>query len=177
MLSDDKPLVYWDACVPLSYINEYQDRMPDIQGLLHRSGKDFYLLTSILSIAEVAFAASEQGHKQLDPAQDERINALWRPGSPIQLVEIYQLIIEEAKALMRAAIPNGWSLKPPDAIHLATADKWKVAQFHTYDPALKKYEAITKTHFPIDAPLASQPFLSLSATSTDNEDMNAKQTS
>jgi predicted nucleic acid-binding protein len=161
MLSDDKPWLYWDACVPLSYINEYADRIPDIEGLLQRSGKDFYIVTSILSIAEVAFASSEQGHKTLDPAQEEKINKLWQVGSPIQMIELYHLIVEKAKGLMRAAIPRGWVLTPIDAIHLATADQWKVAEFHTYDLRLKKYQAITETHFPIDIPRAPQPVLAL----------------
>ena len=56
MLSDDKPKIYWDACVPLSYINGYTDRLSDIEGLMQRSGQDFYLITSIFSIVEVAFA-------------------------------------------------------------------------------------------------------------------------
>ncbi len=170
MLSDGKPLIYWDACVPLSYINEYADRLPDIEGLMKRSGKDFHIITSILSITEIAFAAVEQTGRSLDSEQEEKINKLWRQGSPIQLVEFFQLIAEKAKALMRSALAQGWSLKPADAIHLATADHFKVSQFHTYDPALQKYQAITEMHFPIDAPAASQPTLLLTGTESSGEE-------
>ena len=62
--------------------------MPDIEGLMQRSGKDFHIITSIFSITEVAFAQVEQGQHALDPVQEERINKLWRKGSPIQLVEL-----------------------------------------------------------------------------------------
>jgi predicted nucleic acid-binding protein len=158
MLSD-KPILYWDACVPLSYINGHTDRLPDIEGLMQRSGKDFQIITSILSITEVAFANVEQGQKKLDPEQEEKISKLWRFGSPIQLVELFQLITEKARTLMRTAITKGWSLKPADAIHLATADHYQVTQFHTYDPALAKYKEITVTHFSIGAPEAKQPVL------------------
>jgi predicted nucleic acid-binding protein len=164
MLNDGKPIFYWDACIPLSYINGYADRLPDIEGLMQKSGKDFHIISSIFSITEVAFAQVEQGQKQLDPAQEEKINKLWRKGSPIQLVELFQTIAEDARALMRTALTKGWSLKPSDAIHLATADHFKVTTFHTYDTSLKKYEEITKTHFPIEVPLAPQPVLLLPLT-------------
>ena len=48
---------------------------------------------------------------------------------------------------MRNAIAQGWSLKPLDSIHLATA-KWlsdlgmPVGEFHTYDRQLNKYAAM-----------------------------------
>lgn len=43
---------------------------------------------------------------------------------------------------MREAIQKGWSLKPPDAIHLATAKRCGVDEFHTYESALEKYSEI-----------------------------------
>lgn len=43
---------------------------------------------------------------------------------------------------MRSVIPRGFSLKPPDAIHLATAKVWEVDEFHTYDAKLFKFEAM-----------------------------------
>ncbi len=44
---------------------------------------------------------------------------------------------------MRDGIPKGWTLKPVDALHLATAisDVVKASEFHTYDD-FKRYEAI-----------------------------------
>lgn len=123
MLNSDLPLVYWDANVPLAYINGEPERTPHIQGLLLESGKKIQIVTSILSIVEVAAAKVEQDGKELDPVTEERIISLWQDGSPIEIVEFYELIAEDAKALMRAGIPRGWSLKPPDAIHLATADR------------------------------------------------------
>ena len=158
MLSNGARLVYWDACVPLSYINGIVDRLPHIQGLLADS--TIQLVTSILSITEVSFAKAEQDGKALSPETEQAINSLWETGSPIETVEFYGLIAEEAKGLMRAGLARGWSLKPADAIHLATADRLQVSEFHTYDDAkLAKYQELTKTKFPIIQPIATQAVL------------------
>ena len=67
MLSDLKK-VYWDSCVPLSYINGTADRIPHIEGLLQQSGKDLQIITSVFTVTEVAFAKEEQDEKVLDAA-------------------------------------------------------------------------------------------------------------
>jgi len=157
MLNSDLPLVYWDACVPLAYINGEANRLPHIQGLLQDSGKNIQIVTSILSITEVAFAKVEQDGKSPDADTEAKINKLWEIGSPIETVEFYELIAEDAKKLMRAGLPHGFSLKPADAIHLATADRLQVTEFHTYDDVkLSNFSQFTKTKFPIIQPTARQ---------------------
>jgi len=155
-MSSDLKTVYWDACVPLSYINGTADRISDIEGLLQQSGKDLQIITSVFTVTEVAFAKVEQDAKVLDSEVEAKISTLWQVGSPIQLVEFYEVIAARARELMRAAIPHGWRLKPGDAIHLATADHMKVAEMHTYDEALHKYQELTYTKFPICQPIAAQ---------------------
>ena len=141
-------VIYWDANGFLSYINQIPDRMPTVGALLERSGNgsiDIY--TSSLSQVEVAFAASEQRQQTLDPSAEERIDALWNDLETVALVEYYAEIGNRARALMRDAITRGWSLKPLDAIHFATA-QWlvengvQVDEFHTYDRSLDKYGSI-----------------------------------
>jgi predicted nucleic acid-binding protein len=162
MLSD-LPLVYWDSCVPLSYVNEIPERVQHISPMLKQSGKDFQIVTSVLSIVEVAFASIEQNNKALDPEQEERIATLWRPGSPIVMVEFYEVLAYKAQALMRAALPRGWSLRGMDALHLATADRLKVSAFHTYDERLDKFSEITDSKFPITRPISGEPHLRLAS--------------
>ncbi len=163
-MPDSLPFIYWDACVPLSYINGTEDRIQHIAPLMKRSGETFQIVTSVISITEVAFAKVEQDNKLLDPGIEDKIGNLWRIGSPIKLVEVYEPIAERARRLMRAAIEKGWVLKPADALHLATAEQLKVTEFHTYDRPLDKYSALTENNFPIKAPVSSEPFLPLGPT-------------
>lgn len=138
------PRYYWDADVLLSIINANPDRMPVLNAILDdaQNGK-IEIYTSMLSIVEVAWAMSEKDTKALDPEINEKIDNLWRPPSPIKLVDIYPLLVYEARELMRQSIPYGWSLTPIDAIHLASGRRMDISEFHTYDSRLTKFSKIT----------------------------------
>jgi predicted nucleic acid-binding protein len=144
--------IYWDACVFLSYINNEEGRARNIEALLASAAKgEIEIITSTISIAEVAFAAAEQAGHALDPAVEERIVKLWGP--PVKLVEFHAAIGARAAALARTAIAKGWSLKPLDAVHLSSAEQMKVSALHTYDGGLIKYSS--SVGFPvIEPPLA-----------------------
>src|SRR5437762_1775954 len=87
-MPEQRPRVYWDANVLLSFINGAPDRLPDVETLLLEAEKDtIELLTSALSIVEVAFGAAEQNQHKLDEETKQRIDKLWVPTSPIKLVE------------------------------------------------------------------------------------------
>ncbi len=148
------PLIYWDSCVFLSYINGTADRLRDIDPLLNHSGKDFQIITSVFTAVEVAFAKIEQDGKALDPNIEGMIDGLWAPGSPVKLVEFHYGIALEARALIRVGLSSGWKLKPNDALHLATAKIISCKEFHTYETGLSKYsDAIG---LKIGPPLAAQ---------------------
>ena len=149
-MPDSRRAIYWDANVFLSYVNEIPDRVPILDALLADSASasgSVKLYTSALTHVEVSFAASEQSQRSLDEEMEQRINNLWSDPGAVVSVEYHAGIGQSAKDLIRAAITQGWSLKPLDAIHLATA-QWlstaglMVAEFHTYDKDLKKYESI-----------------------------------
>jgi predicted nucleic acid-binding protein len=147
--------VYWDSCVFLSYINDDQDRVPTIGEILQQaaSGK-LQIITSTVTIVEAAQGAEEQAKGALSPEIEQRISKLWLPGSAVMLVEFYAMIAEAARSLMRQATSGGWSLKPMDAIHLATAVHWHVSEFQTYDKKLEKYREIVSV--PIVEPYVAQ---------------------
>ncbi len=150
--------VYWDACVFLSYVDEDPDRVQDIQTLLDEARRgEIEIVTSTASIVEVAFGAAERSRSVLSADTEAKINRLWEPASPVNMVEFHTLIAEAAQKLMRNGIPEGWSLKPMDAVHLATARRMRVDAFHTYDDRLKKW--VAKVGYPIGEPDPASPTL------------------
>ena len=158
---DTSSIIYWDSCVLLSYVNEYPERIPTLEALLERSARgEVELYTSEISRVEVAFGASEQKRRRLDPESEQRIDSLWADPNVIVTVEYHRAIGQIARELMREAITRGWSLKPLDAIHLATA-QWlldvgvEVGEFHTYDRRLSRYAPIVG--FDIREPQTPQP--------------------
>ncbi len=149
--------VYWDANVLLSWIDDHPERAPTIELLLGdaRSGA-LEIVTSLVSTVEVAFAKSEGMTKMLSPEVETTIGDLWAPGGPIRTVELYPLVATRARNLIREGVPRGWSgLRANDAIHLATARQMEVAEFHTYDGQLGRYEE--ELGFPICEPRSEQP--------------------
>jgi predicted nucleic acid-binding protein len=161
-MPDEPQRAYWDANVPLSYLNGVVDRLPVIDELfrLARAG-EIELLTSAVSRVEIAFAQSEKQAGALDEQAEAAIDALWSPGAPIKTVEFYDLIGTRARALMREGVPRGWVLKPLDAIHLATAQQMGVAELHTYCEKLHKWTAVLG--FPVREPQTVQGVLGVDA--------------
>ena len=156
-MPDPVERIYWDACVFLAYVNAEEGRIEDVDAILLQASRGrIELITSTVSIAEVAFGAAEQRGQPLDKAIEDKINRLWMPPSPVRLVEFHALIAAEAVRLMRDLRPSGLSLKPMDAIHLATARRYEVARFETYDD-LAKFSAAAG--LPILPPAPHQPEL------------------
>ena len=156
-MPDDLQVIYWDANVALSYLNGIPDRLPDLDALLEQSGREFQIVTSTVSIVEVAFAATEQAAGASERAVEQRIAALWAADSPIKLVEFSTLVAERARDLVRQAIIRGGPMKPIDAIQLATAQTVAASRFHSYDEHLYQYAELVG--FPIGPPQASAPKL------------------
>lgn len=137
--------VYWDANVFLSYVNAIPDHIAVLNTLMEQSlNGEITIYTSALSRVEVAFSESEQHARALSPEIENQINRFWEDESAITSIEILTTITLNARRLIRDGLTSGWSLKPPDAIHLATA-RWLVVagynidEFHTYDASLFKY--------------------------------------
>jgi predicted nucleic acid-binding protein len=152
-MPDKARVLYWDSSVFLSWVNDMPSRVPIIQDI-HTEIMDSdnsMVYTSVESIVEVANADSEKEKKTLDPNVEEILNGMWEDNSFVTIVDNIPHIAEIARHLMRDAIPQGWVLKPKDAIHLATA-MWldknvrRIDEFHTYDHGLPKYEAMIGIH-------------------------------
>ena len=76
--------VYFDANVFLAYACDEEGRAAILAELLRKAGGgDIAIMTSTMSIAEIAYAAEEKVQRTLDDATEKRIDSLWVPGSPV----------------------------------------------------------------------------------------------
>ena len=145
------PKYYWDACGFISYVEKHSERLAAIEAILSLAEKGTVeVVTSTITITEVAFADYEKTNKALDPEIENRIDNLWAPSSPINLVDFHPLIAKIARDYIRQVIPIGWSLKSKDAIHLATAQQMSVSVLHTYNDKLEKYKNLVE--FRVESP-------------------------
>lgn len=153
------PRFYWDANVFLSYVNGTVDRLPHIEALFREAEQEkIEIVTSTASITEVAYGSVEMDERALRPEIQEEIQSLWTPASPINMVEVSVLVVEDAREIMRAAIPEGTKVpKPMDAIHLSTAIRMEADIFHSYDEPLRKIAR--RNGLIADEPSASSPLL------------------
>ena len=123
--------IYWDACCFLSYLNGDEDRLPVLSALLESAGRG-EIMTSVVSLTEVAYGSPEKDAHQLDERTEEAIDALFADPA-VTLIEYHAGIARQARQLIRGALVRGWSLKPMDAIHLASAVSIGAEAIQTYD--------------------------------------------
>lgn len=158
----NRPSLYWDADVILSYADEnHAARWPVLDAILLQSANprgSHQLMTSVLSITEVAYVVSELTGG-LDPTIEAKLDGFWQPDGAIQVCELYPAIARQARDLIRFAVEQHIRrLRPADAIHLATAMAMDVTEFHTYNLAdFRPYVALVG--FTICEPHADQPAL------------------
>lgn len=138
--------LYWDACVFSSYIGAIPDRQPTIEALLEKvySKKRLRIVTSSMSILEVVFASGHGPGRRLSSQVEAKIDDFWK-SEFIEVIEAHTYLMFAARDLMRNVdSQQGWSLKPQDALHLATA-AWinqyagAVLEVHTYDKEWARY--------------------------------------
>ncbi len=153
MMPEFKRSVYWDSCAFLSFIEETDGRVESLRAVMEEAIKrEVALYTSAISITEVAFVAAEHSGG-LDEDTEQKIDKLWHPSSPVQVVEYTQLIAIQARQLLRQKLDLGISLKPMDAIHIATALRAQVDELHTYDDRMKKWREHTGIRIVEPAPV------------------------
>lgn len=155
--------LYWDASVFSSYVGRIADRLPIIDALFEQVVADRRrrIITSAISVMEVAFASGHGPGRRTSPEQEGRIDELWR--SPhIEVVDVTHGLLLRARSFMRDAVDENWSISPNDALHLVTA-AWVHATFgeviavHTYDNWSRFQPMIGGIL--IDAPNVQQPRL------------------
>ena len=129
MLMSDPVKVYWDACAWLGLINGEEGKKADLEFVWSKAQHgEAEIWTSAFCIAEVYRRKCEQWDG-LSVENDALIDSMFDQNF-VKVVQLDMEIARLAKSLLRA---HDKLKKPSDAIHLATAVHWDVAQLHTYD--------------------------------------------
>ncbi len=133
--------IYWDACTWIAVINEerdvpkkdgtFENRFSPCEFVLNQAKKgEFEIVVSAFTLAEVC-KNSEARTKQ-------------KSKLPLFLDDPFILILQVDKAIGLKAqdlqTTGKVTLKPADAVHIATAQYRNVEEFHTFDDRLLKLD-------------------------------------
>jgi predicted nucleic acid-binding protein len=122
-MSINPKTVYWDTSCFIARFNGEPDRIEVCNAIIEAAKREeLKLYTSYLTMCEWAKIKGEYASE----AEDQIVKFLQNPY--ITLVAIDLPVSRVTRDLIRH-----YSLRLPDAIHLATAIKLKVDVFHTYD--------------------------------------------
>ena len=156
--------VYLDANVLIAYVADEEGRADKVQSLLDDARDEkITLLTSVLSITEVAYIATEQS--DIDPVGSaETIDQLWVPASPINVVDVSTRIAREAREIIRQSKRRQKKVvKPADAIHLASASIHSCDRLFTYERDSTRRQWAELTRLTVDEPFLDEPRLDIGA--------------
>lgn len=128
------PRVYADADVLLAYVGNEAGRADTVESILNDARQSrVELLTSVLSIAEVAYVQFDS-RSDFSSAGDAAIDELWKPASPITIVDISETVARKARGVIRNAKQTSVGrVRAADAIHLASAQLHECDRFFTYE--------------------------------------------
>jgi predicted nucleic acid-binding protein len=152
--------IYFDANVFLAYVGNEEGRADVVQALLDEARRgEVEIVTSVLSIAEVAYGAHERD-QGLTEAGEEAIEQLWTPASPVTLVDVSQAVTRNARTIIRQAkIQRLSGVRGADAIHLATARMFGCDEFATYEGEARRTTWQQITGISVSEPFTKSPQL------------------
>jgi predicted nucleic acid-binding protein len=135
-------IVYWDSSIFLSYVNREEDRVSRVVTSLERATPDgdLEIVTSVLSVAEVASSYSWLEAAEDYQLNEQRADLLW-DDNRFTLQDLDYEIALDARDFVRAAREQRLGLKPADAVHLATARALRADVVHTFDRRLFQYSS------------------------------------
>jgi len=153
--------VYCDANVFLSYINGEKEHIDLLEQFFQeiQQDKSRKIVTSILSITEVAHSDQEKKPNRVSDKILDHIDAFWGDPSLIEFVDFNEVLARQARALVRQAITNKFALSPNDSIHLVSAKYVGTTDLFTYDKKLYKFSDMVG--FNISEPFVNNPKLPL----------------
>lgn len=141
--------VYWDSCVVQSYLEKRRGRWPLLRDLLRASAdsnQPIKIVTSTWTVAEVAYFGTREEMAAL-PEAPKAIADFW-DSEAIELFDLHEAIALKAKDIVRESHFGGYTIKPKDAVHAASALAQGVIEFHTYD---KEFAARLRANYGVAA--------------------------
>ncbi len=122
-------LVYWDSDVFISRIARTAGRIETLEQITDAAeNRELRIVASTLSLAEVA-KVPELG---LLPEAEEQLIVDFFENEYITVLPLDWFVAEEARRIVREH-----GLKPPDAVHVATAILANVPLFNTYEHKMR----------------------------------------
>ncbi len=131
--------VYWDACIWIALIKREtmavarSDRDTLCRAVIAEAKKNkIEILTSTLTLVEVCKSP------EVRTTDEDKISAYFE-NDYILMMNVDRMVGEQARFLMTAGYTG---LKPPDAIHLASAVLGQVSEMHTFDDKLLNLDGV-----------------------------------
>ena len=154
--------VYLDSNVLIAYVADEEGRAGVVQSVLEDAREErIDLITSVLSITEVAYISSGQAGGDPVGSQDA-IDQLWVPASPITVVDVSARVALEARAIIRQSKTLGTRVvKPADAIHLASASIQQCDRLFTYESESTRGKWEDLVHVRVAEPFLDEPRLDI----------------
>ena len=126
--------IYWDACTWIAYINQekeiegsgktIENRFEMCNAILDRAEKgEIEIVTSAFTLAEVCKPPN------VETSPLDRLPSFFEK-SYILVVPVDMSVGLKSQKIQDSGLVN---IKPPDAIHLASAQIASVSEFHTFD--------------------------------------------
>ena len=132
-------LSYWDSNLFIHYAAGSPEWIDALDALITeaRSG-DLRIATSAFSMVEAAFTPSEKDNAALSREVELAFRTMLEDFTLVRVVEFDRQIAGAARDLMRSVLPDRRSLKPGDAIHVATARALGADVFFSTDNRLRR---------------------------------------
>ena len=119
---------YWDSCSFIAFFAGEAGRADDCRKLLNEAASGTYLAyTSSITLAEV----TRKRHQAVTSKHRQTIERFFE-NPYIQLINADRFVVMHARDLIWKHL----SLRPNDAIHLASALRARCSLFYTYDTGL-----------------------------------------
>lgn len=149
--------IYWDSRVFIDYVERTSGMIATLDSIVSAAQRnELVIVTSVLAISQVSHAAAERASGFVDPASFADVDAMWSDRSVVTLIEVDAVVAMTAREIIRRGMNESRAIKPPDAIHLATARQYSCTDFHTTDEKLHRWGG---ERFPVRNPFISAPML------------------